>query len=253
VRPEEQEGEPVREILRDYWDADAATYDRSPEHEQITPLQRAVWSAILSRLLPPPPATVLDVGAGTGFLSIPLARLGYAVTALDISRGMLTRLQEKVAAEGLAVAVVEQPAEEPPAGPFDVVVERLVLWTLLDPGLALERWRAAAPAGRLVSFGATWVGPSRIESVRTRGRFYARRLLRETPQHHGPYPAAFTRLVDEPRAAPEWVLGAIEDAGWVRPRLERLRDAEWAHLRAEHGLVRLFGAVSEYAVRADAA
>jgi SAM-dependent methyltransferase len=246
------QSEPVREILRSYWDADAPTYDRSPEHEQVTALQRAVWAAILARLLPPPPAAVLDVGAGTGFLSIPLARLGYSVTALDLSGGMLARLSEKARAEGLAVALAEQPAEEPPEGPFDAIVERLVLWTLVDPVRALTRWRAAAPAGRLVSFGATWVDAGKLGAVRTRGRFYARRMLRETPQHHAPYPAEFTQLVTEPRAEPEWVLRTIEDAGWVRPRLERLQDAEWAHRRAEHRLVQAFGTVSEYAVRADA-
>ena len=49
---------------------------------------------MLTRHLPPPPARVLDVGAGTGALSLPLARLGYQVTALDISPGMLERLRE---------------------------------------------------------------------------------------------------------------------------------------------------------------
>ena len=37
----------------------------------------------LLRHLPPPPATVLDVGGGAGHQSLPLARLGYDVTILD--------------------------------------------------------------------------------------------------------------------------------------------------------------------------
>lgn len=45
--------------------------------------------------------TVLDVGAGTGRLAIPMARVAKSVTALDQSAGMLARLQENMRAEGL--------------------------------------------------------------------------------------------------------------------------------------------------------
>ena len=45
--------------------------------------------------------TVLDVGAGTGRLALPMARLVKSVTALDQSSGMLSCLQENMAAEGL--------------------------------------------------------------------------------------------------------------------------------------------------------
>ena len=60
--------------VRDYWDLDAATYDHSPGHDPQTLSELAVWAATLRRLLPPPPARVLDAGAGTGFLSLLLAR-----------------------------------------------------------------------------------------------------------------------------------------------------------------------------------
>ena len=42
----------IRDVLRDYWNRDAATYDISNEHELQTPTQRAVWASILDRLLP---------------------------------------------------------------------------------------------------------------------------------------------------------------------------------------------------------
>jgi SAM-dependent methyltransferase len=242
----------IRDVLRDYWNRDAATYDVSNEHELQTPTQRAVWASILDRLLPPPPARVLDVGAGTGFLSLPLARLGYSVTGLDLSPGMLEHLVRKARSEGLTIEIVEGAAEEPPAGPFDVVVERLVLWTIVDPVSALKRWRAVAPAGRLVSFGGTWSGSRASEAFRTRARHYARRLLRETPQHHAPYPSAFTSISNEQRADPDWVVGAVEAAGWTRIRLDRLEDAGWAQELAQPLLVRMIGAIPEFAVSADA-
>ena len=38
---------------------------------------------------------ILDVGAGTGRMSIPLSKLGYQVTAVDASKEMLKVLNEK--------------------------------------------------------------------------------------------------------------------------------------------------------------
>jgi S-adenosylmethionine-dependent methyltransferase len=46
--------------------------------------------------LPPPPATVLDVGGGAGHQSFPLAQAGYDVTVLDPSQAMLDKAQERL-------------------------------------------------------------------------------------------------------------------------------------------------------------
>lgn len=43
----------------------------------------------------PPPARVVDFGAGTGRLAVPLAREGYRVTAVDPSEKMLAKLSER--------------------------------------------------------------------------------------------------------------------------------------------------------------
>jgi SAM-dependent methyltransferase len=53
--------------------------------------------------VPPPPATVLDVGGGAGHQSLPLARLGYDVTILDPSGSMLAKARERLDAEPDAV------------------------------------------------------------------------------------------------------------------------------------------------------
>ncbi|RZQ60144.1 methyltransferase [Amycolatopsis suaedae] len=46
--------------------------------------------------LPPPPATVLDVGGGAGHQSFPLARAGYEVTLLDPSPAMLDKARQRL-------------------------------------------------------------------------------------------------------------------------------------------------------------
>src|SRR5215813_12640686 len=46
--------------------------------------------------LPPPPATVLDVGGGAGHQSFPLAQAGYDVTLLDPSAAMLEKARQRL-------------------------------------------------------------------------------------------------------------------------------------------------------------
>jgi SAM-dependent methyltransferase len=46
--------------------------------------------------LPPPPASVLDVGGGAGHQSFPLAQAGYDVTLLDSSPAMLDKARQRL-------------------------------------------------------------------------------------------------------------------------------------------------------------
>jgi SAM-dependent methyltransferase len=46
--------------------------------------------------LPPPPASVLDIGGGAGHQSFPLAQAGYDVTLLDSSPAMLDKARQRL-------------------------------------------------------------------------------------------------------------------------------------------------------------
>lgn len=82
--------------VRDAWDAIADGYDR-----YTTPHTIAFGTRLLEELELRPGVRVLDVGAGSGGLSIPAARRGAEVTAVDIAPTMIERLEARGRAEGL--------------------------------------------------------------------------------------------------------------------------------------------------------
>jgi 2-polyprenyl-3-methyl-5-hydroxy-6-metoxy-1,4-benzoquinol methylase len=94
---------------------------------------------------------VLDIGAGTGFLTMAVAGLGHGVTAVDLSGQMLARLTIKASAQQFAVTPIQARADQVPQEDFDVVMSRHLLWTLPDPqsaaGVAGGRARRSAGAG----------------------------------------------------------------------------------------------------------
>lgn len=243
----------VHERLRDFWDADAGTYDRSPSHAASNPVEAAAWRAILRRHLPPAPARVLDVGAGTGAMSLLAASLGHRVTALDLSPGMLDRAKEKAEQAGTPLETVVAPGTEPPPGPFDAVIERHVLWTSPDPVGALAAWRTVAPGGRLIVFEGIWSRESAVWRLRRRAADLVRPALGARHAHHGSYaPDLLASLPLARTASPEPLLASVRAAGWRNIGIERLRDVEWARRVAAPWPLGWLETVPQFAVVADA-
>ncbi len=239
----------AEEALRRYWDEDAATYDQSREHGAWSAAERAAWAATLSRVLPPVGGKLLDIGAGTGFLSLAAARMGYEVTALDISSAMLARLKRAADEEGLEIEVICAPAHEPPTGPFDAVMERLTLWTLPEPEQALAAWRQVAPGG-LIAFEGVWSGKDYAEGIRRSARWLLRRARWMPPGHHTPQPEVQAALPPRGDISPAGFVRLVESSGWRGAQLMRLRDVEWARQLALAPVDRLAGVTPEYVITA---
>jgi ubiquinone/menaquinone biosynthesis C-methylase UbiE len=143
--------------MDDDWDDRAATFDDEADHGLQDPAVRTAWTELLLPLMPDPPATILDLGCGTGSLSLLLAAAGHHVRGLDASRQMIALARAKTA--GLPVELTEGDAAEPPYEPAsaDVVLCRHVLWALEDRDEVMARWvRLLAPGGRLVLVEGYW-------------------------------------------------------------------------------------------------
>jgi ubiquinone/menaquinone biosynthesis C-methylase UbiE len=142
-----------------YWDSQADTFDNEADHGLRDPQVRDAWRALLLAHLPPAPAAVADLGCGTGSLSVLLATEGYAVTGLDFSPAMVRAARAKARAAGVTARFVLSDATVPnlPAGSFDVVLARHVLWAMRDTARTLAGWiRLLLPGGTLVLIEGRW-------------------------------------------------------------------------------------------------
>jgi ubiquinone/menaquinone biosynthesis C-methylase UbiE len=243
----------VHDRIREFWDRDSATYDRAKSHAISDPLEAAAWRAALASVLPAPGTRILDVGAGTGALSLLAADLGFRMTALDLSPGMLGEARRKAEARGLDVEFVVASAMETPAGPFDAVMERHLLWTMPDPVGALAAWRRSAPAGRLVLFEGLWGSFGITRRAKDLAAEMLRKALRTPPDHHAPYPEEVLEHLPLRRLpSPAPLVEAMYEAGWRAVRMKRLRDVEWAAMLHEPWPLGWLERLPRYALIADA-
>ena len=102
-----------------------------------------------------PGMRVLDLGCGAGdvaFVAAGLVGPEGLVVGVDRSAEALARARLRAEQRGLAqVRFVQGDLDEPaPGGPYDAIVERLVLWTVPDPAALLRRQATALRPGGLV-------------------------------------------------------------------------------------------------------
>jgi ubiquinone/menaquinone biosynthesis C-methylase UbiE len=144
----------VKQQVAAHWDRRAPHFDEDFGHSIRTPAERAAWDRILDLVLAGRDALeCLDAGCGTGFLSFELAARGHHVTGIDFAPAMLAEARRKAAERSVSIRFEEADAEHLPfpAGRFDLVISRHVLWTLPHPEAAIDDWiRVLRPDGRLV-------------------------------------------------------------------------------------------------------
>lgn len=140
------------------WDAEAATFDDEPDHGLVDPTVRAAWRELLRGVLPPSHASILDLGCGTGSVSVLLAQMGHAVTGIDLSPRMIAMAAEKARRHAVQIELQVGDAASPDiSGTFDVVLTRHVLWALPEPGMAIARWcDLLTRNGQLVLIEGRW-------------------------------------------------------------------------------------------------
>jgi ubiquinone/menaquinone biosynthesis C-methylase UbiE len=120
------------------------------DHHTPSGLEK-VTAAVLAAASPRPGDQVVDLGCGTGQLSLPLAERGARVLAIDVSAAMVRRLEANAreraigGVEGLGIPIESLSL---PAGSVDLVVTSYALHHLRD-----------ADKSRVVSAAYQWLRP----------------------------------------------------------------------------------------------
>jgi ubiquinone/menaquinone biosynthesis C-methylase UbiE len=221
--------DPVKQQVTAHWDRRAAHFDEDFGHSIATQGERAAWDRILDLVLPNGRTLdALDVGCGTGFLSLELAARGHRIVGVDLAPSMLALARQKAAAQGRSVRFEEADAENLPFRPasFDLVISRHVLWTLPHPEAAIDDWqRVLRPGGRLAivdgaQYDADAARTPQRENARTSGEYAA--IGDQLPFYGG-----------RPREEIEAVLRAHGLRGVTSDPLDDLVAAQIARMQAE--------------------
>ena len=134
-----------------FWDEASTGFDEEHNTEDL-----ALWAVELEKEIGlNGNGRILDVGTGTGFLALLLARLGYEVVGVDVAEKMLEQGRRKALDAGLDVEFIHGLCEELPFPDcsFDAVVNCRVMWTLTEPETAVSEWRRVIrPGGKLISY-----------------------------------------------------------------------------------------------------
>jgi 2-polyprenyl-3-methyl-5-hydroxy-6-metoxy-1,4-benzoquinol methylase len=144
---------------RQYWDNAASTFDDKPDHGLRDPFVLEAWSSLLKKWLPSANSTILDIGCGTGSLSIVLAGLGHQVTGFDLSPAMISIAKAKANSGGFEIEFHVMDAAFPALAPrrFDAIICRHLLWALPEPEQVLQRWMGLLKQkGRCILVDGYW-------------------------------------------------------------------------------------------------
>lgn len=145
---------------RDLWDKEASTFDQEADHGLKQSHVRQAWQAVLQdTLIVKPDATALDIGCGTGSISILLSELGYDVSGIDLSPNMIEIALAKAKKNKQAIdfRVMDAAFPQLEHSRFDLILCRHVLWALANPKDVIKRWLDyLKPTGQLVLIEGFW-------------------------------------------------------------------------------------------------
>jgi ubiquinone/menaquinone biosynthesis C-methylase UbiE len=210
----------TKDHIEKYWNRQASEYDHHFGHGIRSTAEKRLWLALLDKnVCRGKQLTVLDVGCGTGFLSLLLAELGCEVTGIDFSTAMRAEAQRKADASGISLRLLPGDAEAPdlPNESFDVVISRHLVWTLTDPIKALLNWKSLLKiGGRVVIIDGVWTPRDLIGQVRHFFVDLVRRI--KGSRHHSSWKKEYTTdLSSLPffgGAEPERILALFREAGF---------------------------------------
>ncbi|MDM7938822.1 MAG: class I SAM-dependent methyltransferase [Methanothrix sp.] len=227
----------LKDAIREKWDESSLDYDSFHGHGIKSQEERDAWKSAFETVLPKGRLKILDVGCGTGEISLLLAEMGHQITGIDLSDKMLSIARSKAKASQLSAQFVKGDAESLKFDDesFDTVINRHLLWTLPHPDLALLEWkRILRKEGQVVLIDGLWMDGSLesrlrrlisdlciivLERQNPRKGWYSKKTEAKLPHPHG---------MDAQRA-----VDYLEEAGFkeiVKRSLDDIKDIQRRHM-----------------------
>lgn len=154
-------------IMR-YWTARSHDFGTVRKNELGSAMGRRWQEELQSHLPEGSGLRILDIGTGTGFFAILMARLGHRVTGIDLTPAMLVEANALAEALNLDVDFLEMNAQtlDFQDESFDVILSRNLTWTLPEPVKAYQEWyRVLKKGGILMNFDADYAANVRSAST----------------------------------------------------------------------------------------
>ena len=240
----------IRDEIRDYWSERAETFDLGVGHEIFSEAERKGWQRLIRKHLGDGEGRqALDLACGTAVISHLLHDAGFKVTGLDWSEAMLSRARAKAEKRGADIRFLMGDAENTlePRANYDVITNRHLVWTLVDPPAAFREWYSLLrPGGRVLIVDGnmgrtTWVKGLETLWTRLTGRKAEGAVNSEMAARLGDIRSRVYFSGEMPATA---VADLLEQAGFRDVVIDRkLSDIHWAQARKMplmRGLDRMF-------------
>lgn len=148
----------LKEEIRAYWSARAASFDQSPSHQIEDRYGMPEWQRLVRQAAGLTADEtmqgwrVLDLACGTGEVSRVLCALGADVTGLDFSETMLNRARAKLKGQNWTPLLCDaEDLKGVPSDSVDFGITRHLAWTLTSPLDAYAEWfRVLKPNSRIL-------------------------------------------------------------------------------------------------------
>ncbi len=228
----------IRDEIRDFWSERAATFDESVGHEIFSEEERKGWQRLIRKHLGDGTGrAALDLACGTAVISHLMNDVGFKVTGLDWSDAMLGQARAKAKKRGADIRFVSGDAENTmePKNSYDVITNRHLVWTLVDPPAAFAEWFSVLkPGGKVLILDGNMGKETWVKGLQ---KFWSRITGKPAASHMTPAMAArhqnIRSCVYFSDAMPaEAVVDLLTKAGFVNIVVDRkLSDIHWAQAR----------------------
>lgn len=148
-----------KERIVKYWGKRSESFMEQKRRELNSPMAMRWLEEIQKRIPSGKTLNILDVGCGSGFFSILLAKQGHKVTGTDLTPEMVERSRLLAQEEGVSCEFMIMDAENLDFADesFDLVISRNLTWTLPHAKQAYSEWsRVLKPDGILLNYDANY-------------------------------------------------------------------------------------------------